>query len=521
MQSRSISILPTTSRASSMNGPLLAGIDVGSTNIKAVVFDEHGAIVALASRKTPTHFPRPGWAYFEPRELWETTAAVLRDATAQVENPARIVGVGVASVGETGILIDAQGNELYEAIAWYDARSEPQGEQVEQILGGERIYSITGISPQAIFSICKILWIQQNEPEIFARAVRWLHVADYISWKLCGEAATDFSVASRTMALDLHGLRWSEEIINGVGLPVSLFAPLRRGGEPLGKVHSAAASATGLPQGAAVAVGGHDHLCGGLAIGAARMGAVLDSVGTAEALLLTIDRPLEGERVAQEGYEQGAHVAAGYYGMGAYRTAGACIDWFRTTCAGGANYDTLTAEAEAAPLGSLGVRFMPHMRLPHSPSNDPRSRGVFVGLSTDVTRGMMFRAILEGLAFETRNVLEPLLAYAGVERPTEVFVIGGAGRNPLFAQIKASILQQRLTLAQLDEETATGAALLGGMAAGLYASADEAQAALHVERTYVEPDPEQAERYERIFRDVYQKIYPSVRDLHHANAPLV
>lgn len=500
--------------------PLLAGLDVGSTNIKAVIFDEHGAIVARASRKTPTHFPRPGWAYFDPRELWETTAAVLRDATAQVEQPERIAGVGVASVGESGVLIDAQGQEMYEAIAWYDVRSEPQGEQVERLLGAERLFGITGLAPQAIFGLCKLLWIQQHEPEIFARAVRYLHIADYISWKLSGQAATDYSLASRTLALDLHNLRWSDEILDAAGIPRHLFAPLRRGGERLGSVHADAAAATGLPVGAAVAVGGHDHLCGGLAIGAGKPGALLDSVGTAEAVLLTIERPLQGERVAVEGYEQGAHVAAGYYGMGAYRTAGVCIDWFRTICGGGADYATLTAEAEAAPLGSLGVRFMPHMRLPHSPSNDPRSRGVFLGLSTDVTRGMMFRAILEGLAFETRNVLEPLLRYAGFERPTEIFVIGGAGRNPLFAQIKASILQQRLTLATIEEEVATGAALLGGMAAGLYESADAAHAALRVQRTYVEPDPAQAETYDRIFRTVYQKIYPALRDVQHANFDL-
>jgi xylulokinase len=500
--------------------PLLCGVDVGSTNIKAVIFDEHGTIVAQAARKTPTHFPRPGWAYYRPRELWQTTAAVLRDATAQVEQPHRIVGVGVASIGESGVLIDGQGNELYDAIAWYDVRSEPQGEQVVQVLGAERVYAITGITPQAIFGLCKLLWIQQHEPELFARAERYLHVADYIAWKLCGEAATDYSLASRTLALDLHNLRWSDEILTGMGIPPEIFAPLRRGGELLGRVLAEAAEDTGLPAGAAVAVGGHDHLCGGLAIGAGKPGALLDSVGTAEAVLLTIERPLQGERVAQEGYEQGAHVAAGYYGMGAYRTAGVCIDWFRTTCAAGADYATLTAEAEAAPLGSLGVRFVPHMRLPHSPSNDPKARGLFLGLSTDVTRGMMFRAILEGLAFETRNVLEPLLRYAGVARPSEIFLIGGAGRNPLFAQIKASILQQRLTLATLDEETATGAALLGGMAAGLYVDADAAHNALHVQRTYVEPDPEQAEQYERIFRTVYQQIYPALRTVQHANFAL-
>lgn len=500
--------------------PLLAGLDIGSTNIKAVIFDEHGTIVARAARKTPTHFPKPGWAYFSPDELWQTTAAVLRDCTRQLGNPARIISVGVASIGETGVLLDAQGNAPYDAIAWYDVRSEPQGERLERTLGAERIYKTTGLWPQAIFSICKLLWIQENEPQIFARAVKWLHVADYITWRLCGEMATDFSVASRTMAMELAKLRWADDLIRDAGLDPQIFAPLLQGGTRLGTVQPAAASETGLPTSAVVSVGGHDHLCGGLAVGAGVPGAMLDSVGTAEAVLLTIERPLHGERVAEQGYEQGAHVAGGYYGMGAYRTSGVCVDWFRTNLAGGADYATLTAEARAAPVGSLGVRFMPHMRLPHSPSNDPKSRGIFLGLSTDVTRGMMFRAILEGLAFETRNVLEPLLGFAGVERPTEIHVIGGASRNPLFAQIKASILNQQLILAGIEEETATGAALLGGIAAGLYADVRAASASLHFERTVVDPDPEQVERYEQIFRRVYQNIYAANRELIQANYDL-
>ncbi len=500
--------------------PLLVGLDIGSTNIKAVVFEANGTIVARASLKTPTHFPRPGWAYFDPTELWQTTAAVLRDAIAQVDQPARIASVGVASIGETGVLLDAEGMPLYEMIAWYDSRSEEQGARLAEQLGVARIYATTGLAPQAIFSLAKLVWIKENAPKQYARAVRWLHVADYITWKLCGEAATDYSVASRTMALDLANRRWAVDLIRDAGVDPALFAPLAQGGTPLATVTSAAASQTGLPTSALVAVGGHDHLCGALAVGAAKPGVLLDSVGTAEALVFTIDKPLVGEHLAEQGYEQGAHVVDGYYGMGAYRTAGICIDWFRQI-AGGVDYATLTAEAAAAPVGSLGVRFVPQMRLPHSPSNDPRARGVFIGLSTDVTRGMMFRAILEGLTFETRNALEPLLHYAGYERPSEIYVIGGVCRNRLFVEIKAAILNQELILANVEEEVATGAALLGGLGAGIYPDAVAASAALHFTRTHIAPDPAMAERYDAIFRNVYQGIYEATRPLHHANAALI
>lgn len=503
----------------SSGDPLLAGLDIGSTNIKAVIFRPDGAIVARSSHKTPTHFPRPGWAYFDPAELWETTAAALRAAVAQVERPERIASIAVASIGETGVLLDAHDTPLYEAIAWYDVRSEAQGEELARRLGVQRVYATCGIAPQAIFTLAKLLWIKQSEPDALARAVRWLHVADYITYKLCGVAATDYSVASRTMALNLRRLEWATDLIEEAGIPPNIFAPLMRGGTYLGTVLPEIARATGLPEHTIVPVGGHDHLCGALAVGAGSPGILLDSIGTAEGLLITIEQPLQGEHLAEEGYEQGAHVAGGYYGMGAYRTAGVCIDWFRAVC-GGISYADLTAEAAAAPPGSLGVRFMPHLRLPHSPSNDPRSRGTFVGLSTDVTRGMLFRAIIEGLSFETRAVLDPLLRYAGVERPDQVYVIGGASRNPLLVQVKADILNQTLTVVNMEEEVATGAALLGGLAAGIYAGPLEAAAALNVTRTPIAPNPELAGFYDRIFSEVYAHLYGALRPINHANHPL-
>lgn len=503
----------------SQSSPLLVGLDIGSTNIKAVVFEPNGAIVARSSHKTPTHFPRPGWAYFEPAELWATTVAALREAIAQVGEPERIASIGVASVGESGVLLDAHDTPLYEAIAWYDIRSEAQGEELARRLGEERVYATCGIPPQAIFTLAKLLWIKQNEPKVLARAVRWLHVADYITYRLCGVAATDYSLASRTLALNLRRLEWATDLIEEAGIPPQIFAPLKRGGTYLGTVLPEIARLTGLPAHTVVSVGGHDHLCGALAVGAGVPGVLLDSIGTAEGLLITIERPLQGEGMAEQGYEQGAHVAGGYYGMGAYRTAGVCIDWFRGVC-GGISYADLTAEAAEAPPGSLGVRFMPHLRLPHSPSNDPKSRGTFVGLSTDVTRGMLFRAIIEGLSFETRAVLEPLLRYAGVEKLDQVYVIGGASRNPLLVQTKADILNETLTVVNMEEEVATGAALLGGLAAGIYAGPQEAAAALNLKRTQVHPNPELAAYYDRIFTEVYANLYEALRPINHANHPL-
>ena len=501
--------------------PLLVGIDVGTTNIKAVIFDRQGRLVAAGSRKTPVHYPQPGWAYFRPQEIWDTTVAALRAAVAQVDHPERIAGLAVASMGESGIPIDADGAELYDAIAWFDNRTEPQTRWLDEHIGSERIWSISGSTPQALFGLTKLMWIQQHAPDVLPRSAVWLHMADYIAYRLTGVAATDYSLASRTLVLNLSTLEWERSLIEEVGVPFHIFPPLKRGGSALGTLLPEAAAATGLPQHTVVGVGGHDHLCGAVGLGACRPGIMFDSMGTAAGILITIDHVLADPVLGRQGYGMGAHVAGGYYAMGAFRTAGACIDWFRKLYGGDADYDTLIAEAAAAPPGSLGVSFLPHLRLPHSPSNDPKSRGGFVGISADVTRGCLFRALLEGLAYETRHVMEPLLQRANMVHPERILVTGGVTRNRLLMAMTAAVFDQPIALVQVAEGAALGAALLGGVAAGVYPDIAAGAAALRYDEVVVEPDPQLSAFYQRGYTTVYRQLYDWLRPLNHATFDLL
>ena len=189
--------------------PLLAGIDIGTTNIKAVIFEPTGSVVAGASVSTPIHYPQPGWAYYDPTELWQAAVTVLRQATDQIADTGRIVSVAVASAGEAAVPLDAQGRPTYDAIAWFDQRTQPQTEWLAHAIGQDRLFEISGLSLQPIFGLCKLLWIKENQPEAFARTVRWLNLADYIAYKLCGVPATDYSLASRTLVLDLQKLQFN------------------------------------------------------------------------------------------------------------------------------------------------------------------------------------------------------------------------------------------------------------------------------------------------------------------------
>lgn len=498
-----------------VQNPLLVGIDLGTTNIKAIVFEPTGAVVAAASVPTPTIYPRPTWAYHDPAEFWQKAAQAIHEAVSKVEHPERIVSVAATSTGETGFPLDAQGEATYESIAWFDGRTKAEAQWLDEQIGADRLFAITGLSLQPIFSLCKILWLRKHAPEAFARTVRWLNAADFIAFRLSGVAATDPSLASRMLMLNLPQLRWADELLAEVGLPPSLLAPLLPSGAPLGRITPEAASLTGLPASTLVAVGGHDHVCGALAVGVTERGNMLNSLGTAEAVFLPLDKPMTDPQTGRQGYTQGAHTAGGYYVFGGSYTSGACLDWFRTSFGGGADHATLTAEAEQAPAGSLGVTFCPFLRLANPPYNDPKARGAFVGLSTDARRGTLFRAVLEGIAFDTRNGLEPLLKHTGVGKLKEIYAIGGTTRNRLLMQIKASVLNQPIHVMRIEESTALGAAVLGGLGAGVYRDVADIIRTVHHDETLIEPIPAEVDYYEAAFQTVYKQLYPALAALNH------
>jgi xylulokinase len=496
---------------------LLLGLDIGTTSVKAVVYGPDGIAVAAASVPTPTHYPRPGWAHYRPEEIWESVVTTVRRALADRSDASEIASVAVASVGESGVLLDAGGNATTDMIAWFDNRTRPQAAWLAETIGKDELFARSGLSLQPIFSLNKLLWHREHEPEAWARSVRWLMAADYIAFRLCGEGATDLSLASRTLMLNLAEQRWDERTLGQARIDPRLLAPLAPGGTALGQVSARAAAATGLPTTAIVATGGHDHVCGALAAGVTRPGQMLNSLGTAEAVFLPTDRPLTDPRAGRQGYTQGAHVVGGgYYAFAGQYTSGASIDWLRDllgTSDDPVAYDELIAGAERVPAGSLGVVFLPHLRLANPPYDDPRSRGALIGLTTDARRDVVTRAVFEGLAMESRNTFEPLLAYPQVSSPRSVVAIGGGTRNPLLMRIKASVTNLTHAVVEAEEATALGAAILGGLGAGVYASVDDAVAAMRYGKHEVAPVASDVPIYEAIFREVYRGVYPAVAPL--------
>lgn len=495
---------------------LLVGVDVGTTNVKAVVYEPSGLALARASAPTITHHPRPGEAHYVASELWDQVCTALRDAIAQVspERRTAIRSIAVTSMGEAGVPLDRHGDPTFDVIAWFDTRSTPQAEALATAFGRDALFAASGLSLQPIWSLCKILWLRDRATDAFNRTVRWLNVADYIAYRLSGVHATDYSLASRTHALLIKERRWNDTLLRDLKLPTDLFAPLVDSGTRLGVIRPEAARETGLPYTTIVAAGGHDHVCGALATGVSEPSTLLNSIGTAEALFLPLLEPISDPALGEQGYTQGAHVVPDrYYAFGGQYTSGASIDWFRMVVGTERPYADLIDEASTTPAGSHGVCFLPHLRMAAPPRDDPQPGGAFIGLSTDATRGTLVRALFEGLAFESRASLEPLLGHAGVPRPEEIVAIGGVTRNRLLMGIKASVLRTTMRVAGVEEATTLGAAILGGLGGGVFPDISTALVTLVHPSTRFEPHPDDAQLYEAIYQRVYSRIYPALLDI--------
>jgi xylulokinase len=313
--------------------------------------------------------------------------------------------------------------------------------------------------------------------------------------------------------MDLQGRCWAADLLKATGISPTLLAPLLPGGTLLGTLLPAVAKQTGLPRQTAVAVGGHDHVCGALALGVTKPGDLLNSIGTAEAIFIPMTQPILDPAYGRQGYTQGVHLAGGYYSFGGLYTSGAAVDWFRHSFAGGADHATLIAEAATVAAGSNGAFFLPHLRQSSPPHLDLAARGAFINLHAEMGRGTLFRALLEGLAYEMRYSLDPLLRYGGFERAGKIYVAGGGAYNALYSQIKATVLNQPLIVVGVKETTALGAALLGGLGAGLYPDLPSALATVQYDQELIMPIGSESTLYTDAYQTIYQRLYTALQPL--------
>lgn len=501
-----------THRASSMSSSLLLGIDVGTTSCKVAVFDLRGRRLGFGTSPTPAYCPGPNLAEHDPDELWKSVVSAVREALERVDSR-RVRSVAVASVSEAGVPLDATGRHTYPVIAWFDGRTVSQNRWWLENIGQRFTSQTTGLTPHSIFGACKLMWIRDHAPDAYAKTRTWLNVADYIAFRLSGVKATDYSMASRTMLLDLSHLRWSEQLVDRAGLNRGLLPELVASGSRLGTITGEAAHEMGLPADTVVGAGGHDHVCGAFAVGVNEEGKCLDSMGTAEAVFIPLTQAKLEARSLGAATALGVHVSEGrFYAMGGLKASGAITSWasklLRYTDATNGGLRRLEAEAARAPAGSLGVFFLPNLVA--------GDRGAFLGLTTGAESGTMARAVYEGLAYEWRHQLDLMESALNIKTDT-IKVIGGGTKSKLWLQIKADVLGRPLhVINQGEDSVALGAALLGGIAAGLYTDEEDALSQIRISQETIVPVEPRASFYDHCYKTVYAQLDAKLADVFEA-----
>jgi xylulokinase len=492
---------------------LVVGVDVGSTHVKSVVADLAGVVRAVARRPTPSRATTDGGTVHPVDRLVEAVESVVREAVAGSDDVA-IRAVGIASVAEAGAPVDDRGRPLADVVAWFDPRPAAAARRLAEVVGGPELFARTGLRPDAKVTLAKLVWLRETSPDAVGAMAGWRFVADLLAQGWTGAVGTSATLACRSMAWDLRRAAWAPELLAEAGVRLDQMPPVIPWTEPVGRLGPAAAARLGLPAGLPVAVAGHDHVVGGLAAGVREPGDVLDSIGTAEALLLVTDAPMLSEEVRSSGFSVGAHVLPGRFTLiAALQTSGAFVDWMLTSVAGvpadaapAERHARLTSLVGAARRGPSGIVARPTLRGRTAPSPDLGATASFEGLSLGDGLPELALAALEGTAFHVRWLEDELARLAG-QPIARVRTIGGGAENDALLAIKAALRTAPLEVVEAPEAVALGAALVAAVAGGLASPQSIASRRVPL-RAVGTPDPSVVAAYERTYRDRFLGASP-------------
>ncbi|MFN8530483.1 MAG: xylulokinase [Anaerolineae bacterium] len=481
------------------------GIDVSTTASKALVIDELGNVVTSASHSHELSTPRPLWSEQNPEHWWQATRQALADVLQKI--PAAEVG----AIGLTGQMhgmtaLDEHGSPVRPAILWNDGRSGAQCESLTAKVGDKRLYSILGSRLVPGFTSPKIVWVRENEPEVYARIRHILLPKDYIRYRLSGAFVGDVADGSGFALMDIGRRTWSDEILAAFEIPRAWLPDLCESQEVCAHVSEEAAALTGLKAGTPIVGGAGDQPAAGVGNGIVSKDMCSLTVGTSGVAFAISDHyaPEPDGRL---------HTFCGpipntWFHMGVMLSAAGSLRWLHEELLPGMGYDELNRHAESVPRGSNGLVFAPYLTGERNPHPDPLARGAFVGLTLRHGIPHLIRSVMEGVAFGMRDQME-LLRALGVN-PTEAVVSGGAANSPVWRQLITDIMGIPLYTINTTEGAALGAAILGAVGIGTYPDVPTACAAMvrKVETSY--PDATGADEYARLY-GVFQQIYPALK----------
>lgn len=497
--------------------PYLLGIDIGTSACKVAVFDRRGQVKASASADYSVYYPQEGWAEQNPEEWWKAVCLSVREALKKGEiNPEEIAGIGIDGQSWSAIAVDKDGEVLTNTPIWMDTRAADICDELNEKVGADNIFELSGNSLQPAYTTAKIIWYQRNMPELYERTDKILQSNSYIVYKLTGEMSQDLSQGYGLHCFDMHTGTWDEGMGEKLGIPASMLPKLYPCHEIVGKVTEKAAKECGLAGGIPVAAGGLDAACGTLGAGVIRPGECQEQGGQAGGMSICMDTYKADERLIL-----GFHVVPGRWLLqGGTTGGGGVMRWLQREFAdyereegkrsGKSPLELFNEAAGKVPAGCDGMVFLPYMAGERSPIWNPNAKGVYYGLDFSKTKGHFIRSAMEGVAFSLRHNLE-----TAKEAGADVQVLkamGGSANSLLWTQIKSDVTGKPVTVPSSDTATTLGAAILAGVGVGMYRDFEEAVNLTVQDKRFHEPEEKHREVYERAYQK-YLKIYENLKEL--------
>jgi xylulokinase len=487
----------------------LLGIDVGTGGTRAVLVDRVGAIASSATcEHIPFASPRTGWAEQDPDDWWKAAGSAIRSAIGNVPD-ANVVCAGLAGQMHGAVLLDESDEVLRPALIWCDQRTQAQCDWLNSKLGERKIIELTCNPALTNFTLTKLLWVRDNEPELWKRFRRVLLPKDYVRFRMSGNHAIDVADASGTLMLDVAHRRWSEEMMTAAGLPMSSLPKLYESPEVCARLSAVGATHTGLKTGTPIVAGAGDQAGGAVGMGIVRAGAVSATIGTSGVVFAATDNPAMDSQGRVHTF---CHAVPGrWHVMGVTQAAGLSLRWIRDLLknSGDLSYDQLTTEAARVPAGADGVLWAPYLMGERTPHLDPNARATLTGLAGSHTRGHVVRAVLEGVAFSLKDTFS---LFDEMAVPVRNVRLGGGGAcSDLWRQIQADVYGHEVEILAAEEGAAYGAALLAGVGAKWWNSVEDACDAVVQVQQRVTPG---------LAADAMTKAYGNYRRLYPALKPI-
>jgi len=484
------------------------GIDLGTGGTRALLVDGRGKVQhAFTAPHEDMRMERPLWAEQRPDDWWDAAQKAIRG----VLKAAGISGKDIQGIGLSGqmhglVLLDEDNRVIRPALIWCDQRSQRQVDAINESVGKAEVLARIANPVLTGFTLPKLLWVRDNEPDLFLRIRKVLLPKDYLRFQLTGEYASDVSDASGTALFDVVRRRWSTELAERLGLAVSILPKVFESPEITGRVSREAAASTGLAEGTPVVGGAGDQAASAVGNGVVEPGLVSCTIGTSGVVFAHIPKPAYDPAGRVHTFCHA--VPASWHVMGVTQGAGLSLQWFRRNLAPNADYDALTAEAATAPAGSQGLYWLPYLMGERTPHLDASARGGWIGLTAKHSRADLIRSLLEGVAYSQKDCLEIIEGMGA--RVESVRLSGGGARSPFWRQMFADVFGKRVTTLETEEGSAYGAALLAMVGTGVYSSVIEVCKASVRETASLSPRSDESSLYARNHK-TYQALYPAFK----------